>query len=186
MAQWCAQVLCNGPGTCLPVCLITLWLRAAGLGSFARHSDARCSPRGAAFLAPTLTKRCARVCAREFIRVITIAESLRSAQARGRSSSSRAFAAYAAPYRTQQPCAPPRIYECAHRWPRFAAADGLRAVRSSLGRADTVRMLWRRQVKSLSLTGKILYHLRITDHFLVQWAQLSTLFPRAAFRQLLC
>ena len=64
--------------------------------------------------------------------------------------------------------------------------NGLRAVRSSLGRADTVRMLWRRQVKSLSLTGKILYHLRITDHFLVQWAQLSTLFPRAAFRQLLC
>jgi beta-1,4-N-acetylglucosaminyltransferase len=35
------------------------------------------------------------------------------------------------------------------------------------------------RVKHLSLTGKILYHLRLTDEFLVQWEELKTAHPRA-------
>lgn len=37
------------------------------------------------------------------------------------------------------------------------------------------------RVKHLSLTGKILYHLRLTDEFLVQWEELSRLYPRAVY-----
>ena len=35
------------------------------------------------------------------------------------------------------------------------------------------------RVKHLSLTGKILYHLRLTDEFLVQWEELRRKYPRA-------
>jgi beta-1,4-N-acetylglucosaminyltransferase len=35
------------------------------------------------------------------------------------------------------------------------------------------------RVRHLSLTGKILYHLRLTDEFLVQWEELRNKYPRA-------
>jgi len=37
------------------------------------------------------------------------------------------------------------------------------------------------RVHRLSLTGKILYHLRLTDEFLVQWENLKASHPRAVF-----
>ena len=37
------------------------------------------------------------------------------------------------------------------------------------------------RVESLSLTGKILYKLRLTDRFVVQWKQLLKLYPRAEY-----
>ena len=41
------------------------------------------------------------------------------------------------------------------------------------------------RTESLSLTGKILYYLRICDHFLVQWPQLSHKYKRSQFIGLL-
>lgn len=37
------------------------------------------------------------------------------------------------------------------------------------------------RVKSLSLTGKLLYHLRIADQVQVQWPELIPLYPRATY-----
>eukprot|EP01025_Chloroclados_australasicus_P024769 TRINITY_DN2484_c0_g1_i2.p1 TRINITY_DN2484_c0_g1~~TRINITY_DN2484_c0_g1_i2.p1 ORF type:complete len:222 (-),score=-1.70 TRINITY_DN2484_c0_g1_i2:58-723(-) len=37
------------------------------------------------------------------------------------------------------------------------------------------------RTQRLSMTGKILYHLRLTDEFLVQWPQLAQRFPRARY-----
>jgi beta-1,4-N-acetylglucosaminyltransferase len=37
------------------------------------------------------------------------------------------------------------------------------------------------RVKHLSLTGKLLYHLRLTDEFLVQWEELRTAYPRTVY-----
>lgn len=37
------------------------------------------------------------------------------------------------------------------------------------------------RVKKLSLTGKILYHLRLADEFLVQWEELVVAHPRAIY-----
>lgn len=37
------------------------------------------------------------------------------------------------------------------------------------------------RVKHLSLTGKILYYLRLTDEFLVQWEELGIPYPRAIY-----
>lgn len=39
------------------------------------------------------------------------------------------------------------------------------------------------RVRTLSLTGRILYHL--ADHFVVQWPQLTTKYPRAKYQGLL-
>ena len=37
------------------------------------------------------------------------------------------------------------------------------------------------RVSTLSLSGKLLYHLRIADLFLVQWQELKDRFPRAVY-----
>ena len=37
------------------------------------------------------------------------------------------------------------------------------------------------RVRSLSLTGKLLYVFRLADEFLVQWPQLAEIFPRTKF-----
>jgi len=37
------------------------------------------------------------------------------------------------------------------------------------------------RVKSLSLTGKIFYHLRLTDDFIVQWPELKEKYQRAVY-----
>ena len=37
------------------------------------------------------------------------------------------------------------------------------------------------RVNSLSLTGKIFYHLRLTDSFIVQWKELKLKYPRASY-----
>ena len=37
------------------------------------------------------------------------------------------------------------------------------------------------RVNTMSLTGKILYHLRIADRFVVQWKKLASMYPRAEY-----
>ena len=37
------------------------------------------------------------------------------------------------------------------------------------------------RTRKLSLSGKILYHLRIADLLMVQWQELTTLYPRTKF-----
>lgn len=41
------------------------------------------------------------------------------------------------------------------------------------------------RTKTLSLTGKLIYHLRLADKFFVQWPKLSDLYPRSIFKGLL-
>lgn len=38
------------------------------------------------------------------------------------------------------------------------------------------------RTNSLSLTGKIIYHLRLADQFYVQWATLATKYPKSFFK----
>ncbi|KAI8902625.1 glycosyltransferase [Globomyces pollinis-pini] len=38
------------------------------------------------------------------------------------------------------------------------------------------------RVETLSLTGKILYYLKITDRFLVQWPQLTYIYPKVEYK----
>lgn len=37
------------------------------------------------------------------------------------------------------------------------------------------------RVKSLSLTGKLFYHLRVVDDFIVQWPELKQAYPRSVY-----
>lgn len=41
------------------------------------------------------------------------------------------------------------------------------------------------RTKTLSLSGKLLYHLRMTDEFFVQWPTLQTFYPRTKYKGLL-
>ncbi len=55
-----------------------------------------------------------------------------------------------------------------------------RAVGLARGRVVYVESIAR--VYRLSLTGKILYHLRLADSFFVQWPDLRTTYPRCCYK----
>jgi beta-1,4-N-acetylglucosaminyltransferase len=62
--------------------------------------------------------------------------------------------------------------------PVVAAAVAVHIVGVASARVVFVESIAR--VRRLSLTGRILYHFRLADEFLVQWEELAATYPRAA------
>lgn len=63
--------------------------------------------------------------------------------------------------------------------PMVLATWCLRALGLSAGKVVYSESIAR--VRHMSLTGKILYHLRLTDEFMVQWEELREAYPRCAY-----